>query len=95
MANSKLSTVKVIKNSHRLGKKMLKESATIGNLRVLKSELRWHQRKVKRLQKLILDMTKDLAIMTDSEGEAGGDSSSYGNDQVMMDAQAPNQSSMI
>ena len=64
-------------------------NATIENLRVLKKELRWHQRKVKRLQKLILDMTKDLAIMTDSGDEAGGDSSSDDNDQEMMDAQAP------
>ena len=87
--------LKVIKNSHRLGKKMLKESATIGNLRVLKNELRWHQKKVKKLQKLILDLTKDLAIMTDSEDEAGGDSTSDGNDQEMMDAQSPNQSSMM
>lgn len=87
--NSKLSPVKAIKKFHKFGKKIQMTNATIENLRVLKKELRWHQRKVKRLQKLILDMTKDLAIMTDSGDEAGGDSSSDDNDQEMMDAQAP------
>ena len=68
--NSKLSPVKAIKKFHRLGKDVQRKNATIENLRVLKSELRWHQKKVKRLQKLILDITKDLAIMTDSEDDA-------------------------
>ena len=93
--NSKLSPVKAIKKFHRLGKDVQRKNATIENLRVLKSELRWHQKKVKRLQKLILDITKDLAIMTDSEDDAGGDSSSNDNDQDMLNARFANLSTNV
>ena len=86
--NAKLTPVKVIKKYHKLSKNLQRQNATISNLTVLKKELRWHQKKAKQLQKLILDLTKDLAIMTDSEDDAGNESSASETNVKMLDAGA-------
>lgn len=80
----------LIKERFRLSKRLTKKSATIANLRVLKDEQRYHQRKARKLGKLIATMVKDLDVLAESESEDEDSSSEDDQDIKMVDVRAAN-----
>ena len=82
----------LIKERYKLSKKLTRKSASIANLQVLKDQQKFHERKARKLAKLIATMTKDLDVLADSESEIDD---SDDKDERMLDAQAANQGSMM
>lgn len=79
----------LIKERYKLAKKLSRKSASVANLQVLKDQQKWHQRKARKLGKLIAAITKDLDILADSESEAD-DSSDESQDVKMANTMAAN-----